>query len=75
MTQKGKTESVLGCVWPGAITADQNQGYHQVTVVVKRELSRKEKLSVYWSIFVHAEVVHLVRMPPGCLPLEVFRVR
>ena len=97
-----------------------------MAVVTKRELSRKAKLSIYWSIFVpilteghegwvmtkrtrsrvqeaemsflwrvagfslrdravraaapllrkkSVEVVHLVRMPTGCLPWEVFQAR
>ncbi|TWW67188.1 hypothetical protein D4764_02G0002290 [Takifugu flavidus] len=56
------------------------------SVVVKRELSQKAKLSIYRSIFVPTLTYghelwrsqmrwlgHLVRMPPGRLPDEVFR--
>ena len=77
------------------------------SVIVKRELSRKAKFLIYWSIYVptltyghelwvmtertrstiqaaemsfllHIErsqlrwLGHLYRMPPGCLPREVF---
>ena len=52
------------------------------SVVVKRELSRKAKLSIYWSIYVPALTyghdrknkvsrVHLYQMHPGHLPREV----
>ncbi|KAI3367554.1 hypothetical protein L3Q82_026397, partial [Scortum barcoo] len=54
------------------------------TVVVKKELSRKAKLSIYRSIYAsHPHLCiersqlrwlgHLFRMPPGRLPREVFQ--